>query len=98
MAILQSPKRVLIATLMVTAAATPAAASAKFELNEPPQPAGAAGQPVTASIHQVQPRQTSSGDFEWVDAGIGAAAAAAVLGAGGFAVVARRRGQTARLS
>ena len=94
----QSRKRILILTLVATAIAAPPAASAKLELNDPPQPTAGNTQLAAASIGPAQSSRASSSDFEWVDAGIGAAAAAGLMCAGGFAVVARRRGHGQRTS
>jgi hypothetical protein len=88
-------KRTLITALAVTAAAAPSTASARFLEADPvsgPAPAAA------AVSHPAPSSQPSSSAFEWGDAGIGAAAAVALLGAGTAALGGRRRrGQPARM-
>ena len=67
----------------LAAAAFPAVASARFDLNPTPPPAP----PATAA-----PAASSSPDFQWDDAGIGAAGVLAVFGvAGASLVVVRQR-------
>jgi hypothetical protein len=79
-------KRGLAAVLVCAAAGFPAAAQASFL-------AGAGGSAPVASAQAVQ--QGGSG-FQWGDAGIGAAAAIAVLGAGAASSGAARRRRTQR--
>jgi hypothetical protein len=90
-------KRSLIAALAVTAAAAPSTASAKFIVNDPVSGSAPIGQAVSAGPRQTRAAPASSGAFDWADAGIGAAAAVALLG-GGTLVLGdrRRRGQAAR--
>ncbi|MEA2198348.1 MAG: hypothetical protein QOJ25_2399 [Solirubrobacteraceae bacterium] len=88
-------KRSLIAVLAVTAVAAPSTASARFINNDPIS----APAPSAAVIHQAQAGPASSSDFAWGDAGIGAAAAVALMGAGTLALGGRRRqGQATRTS
>lgn len=87
-------KRTLVATLAVTAAAAPSAASARIMIASPDS-----GPAVASVTHQAQVSQPSSGGFAWADAGIGAAATVAVMGAGGLTLSGRRRrGHIARAS
>jgi hypothetical protein len=92
-------RRSLLAALAVGAAAWPSAASAKFELNDPVPAPVASGQSAATSVQQAKAEQPSSSQFDWTDAGIGAAGTLALMGSGTLAVVGRRRrSQTARTS
>ena len=76
--------RSLVTALVLTALLFPAGALAKVGFNAPQTPA--------AATPQTQRVEVASHDFQWRDAGIGAAAVLALLGAGaGMTVVARRR-------
>jgi hypothetical protein len=85
-------RRQVVGGLVIAAASFPAAAQARFALSDPggwssSAPAQVVGAPA------VQPAGASAqSGFQWDDAGVGAAAAVALLGAGGAASrVARRR-------
>lgn len=91
----KASKRILVAALAVGAAAAPATASAQRILpDSAPSPQSLA---VGASASPTN--QASSSAFAWGDAGIGAAGAVALMGAGGvFLGGRRRRGHTVRAS
>jgi hypothetical protein len=84
--------RRLLVTGLVTSAALPAAAHARFEVNAP-----SAGPPAHLAP-AVQPPSARAGaesnGFQWADAAIGATGAVVLLsvGAGGTTAVRRRRG------
>jgi hypothetical protein len=92
-------KRGLAAGLVIAAASFPAAAEARLNLN-PPAPTSASPSSIVngrvpalpraaASVHQ--PAAAVQSGFQWDDAGIGAAGAAVLLGAGVAASGAARR-------
>ena len=83
-------RRWLAGALMVTAAATPSVAQASLA---DVAPSGASPSPQVAL--GLSASRAGSG-FEWGDAGIGAAATLAVLGAGVTAAAGSRRRQTRR--
>lgn len=83
-------KRGLAGALVVAAAGSPAAAQASLAMDAP---AGGGAPVQVASGPAVQ--QGGSG-FQWGDAGIGAAAAITVLGAGAASSGAARRRRTQR--
>jgi hypothetical protein len=92
----KASKRTLIAALAVAAAVAPSTASARFLLNDPVSGAATSGQSVSAAPHASQPGPSTSGAFDWGDAGIGAAAAVALMGGATVALGGRRRrGHTA---
>jgi hypothetical protein len=80
----------LAAGLAIGAASFPTAAQARFEFNPPvpvaSQPAQAASAPTGA-----QPSGGAQPGFQWGDAGIGAAGAVVLLGAGAGTANAMRR-------
>ena len=86
-------RRGLTGALVVGAAGFAPAAQARFEFNPSPLrtsvPAGAA-RATTAR----QTAASAQAGFQWGDAGVGAAGAAALLGAGAAASVAVRRRRT----
>jgi hypothetical protein len=87
-------KRSLVVGLAVGASAFPAAAHASFIMPGDPGPGTAAVAPARASAAHRAPetaRPQAGADFQWDDAGIGAAAAVALLGAGTAATVGLRR-------
>ncbi len=79
-----------LALALAATAVTPAAASARFDLNPPP---------VHAAAPPVQVVHSAAGDgFDWGDAGIGAAGAlglSMLVGGGGALVAGKRRGHRA---
>ena len=88
-------KRSLITGVAVAAAACPAAATARAIEPGDPGPPNPVVLPV--STHVSHPASSSAtGDFRWDDAGIGAAAAIVLVGAGGFAAGGLRRRHTQR--
>lgn len=94
-----SLKRTLTIGLALGAAACPAAASARAIVPGDPGAQGITAPP--AHVHASSGRHQVSGtapsdDFRWDDAGIGAAATIALLGAGGVATIGLRRRQTHR--
>ena len=94
-------KRSLVVGLAVGASAFPAAANARFILPGDPGPQTAAVQAApapAAAAHRAPAVVTppASADFRWDDAGIGAAATVALLGAGTAATVGLRRRHTHR--
>jgi hypothetical protein len=88
-------KRSLITCIALGAAACPAAAAARAiepgDLGAPPPSV----QTVHAQVVHTASAPTTE-DFQWDDAGIGAAAAIVLLGAGGVAAGGLRRRQTQR--
>jgi hypothetical protein len=85
-------KRSLAAGLAIGAASFPTAAQARVDLN--PLPAPSASQPTQVASAPTRAQQSSSAQpgFRWGDAGIGAAGAVVLLGAGaGTANAVRRR-------
>lgn len=94
----KASKRTLIAGLAVAAAAAPSTASARFILADPAS-GPATSQSSSAGTHAAQPAPSSGSEFDWADAGIGAAAAVGLMGAGTIALSGRkRRGHTVRAS
>jgi hypothetical protein len=88
-------KHNLAAGLVIAAASLPSAAQARLDLDPPTAvSASAAAQPAGGSSIQ-QPGASAQSGFQWGDAGIGAAGAVVLLGAGAAAsgVARRRRGQ-----
>jgi hypothetical protein len=98
-------KRSLVVGLALGASACPAAAGARVIV---PGDAGVPSPAMQPAHHRAAPAQSgapraahgspaaASGDFQWDDAGIGAAAMVALLGAGGAATVSVRRRRTPR--
>ncbi len=86
----------LAAGIAVTAAAFPAAAHARFELDPPG--GGAVAPPVQAPAPQPAASAQSDGSngFQWGDAGIGAGGTVVLLGAGAVAASAARRRRSQR--
>jgi hypothetical protein len=89
-------KRSLITCVAIGAAACPAAATARAiqpgDLGAPPPVV----QPVHAGVVSYTASSAATDDFRWDDAGIGAAAAIVLLGAGGVAAGGLRRRHTQR--
>jgi hypothetical protein len=85
-------KRSLITCVAVGAAACPTAASARAvergDLGAPP--------PAAQTVHADAAAAPTTNAFRWDDAGIGAAAAIVLVGAGGIAAGGLRRRQTER--
>ena len=86
-------KRNLIAGAVLAAMAVPATsyatAYARISLN--PQSPAVSAQEISANIPQSRGIESPSNGFDWADAGIGAAAALALVGAGNAMVTSRRR-------
>jgi hypothetical protein len=85
-------KRLLSGGLVIAAAGFPSAAQARLNLNPPPVAVASSTAPVVSrpSVHRID--ASAQPGFQWGDAGIGAAGAVALLGAGAAASgVARRR-------
>jgi hypothetical protein len=88
--------------MMVTATIGAPSASARFNLEPTPGPSN----PSTAVVSQVDhtsggvaPSQPGSSDFDWADAGIGAAGTLVLLGLGASGIAVRRtRGRHAAAS
>lgn len=86
-------KRSLAGGLMIAAAGFPATAQARVSVDPP----AGSGPPITSASSA--PQATSShSSFQWGEAGIGAAGATVLLGAGvlGAGVTRRRRGTVVR--
>jgi hypothetical protein len=86
----------LAAGIALAAAAFPAAAQARFELDPPG--GGAVAPPVQAEAPQPPVASVSgaSNGFQWGDAGIGAGSTVVLLGAGAVAAWAGRRRRSQR--
>lgn len=86
----------LAAGIAVAAAAFPAAAQARFELDPPG--GGAVAPPVQAPAPQSPVASVSDGSngFQWGDAGIGAGGTVVLLGAGAVAASTARRRRSQR--
>jgi|SRR5450755_870856 hypothetical protein len=85
-------KRSLAAGLAIAAAAVPSVAQARLEFDPPVAPARSAPAHAASEASAAQPEASAQPGFQWGDAGIGAAGAVALLGAGAAASgVARRR-------
>jgi hypothetical protein len=82
-------KRSLAAGVVIAAAGLPTTAQALI-IQGPSGPAG----PVTSEPSAPLPIVTTHSSFQWGDAGIGAAAATALLGAGALGAGATRRRRT----
>jgi hypothetical protein len=85
------PIKTTLALTLALGAITPAAASARYELNPPPAPASTSSQPAVQVV-----RVPAPGGFDWGDAGIGAAGGfgLSMLAIGGGLVIAKRRGHS----
>jgi hypothetical protein len=84
-------KRSLAAGLAIGAASFPTTAQARFELN-PPLPIASQPAHVASAPTRAQASSSAQPGFQWGDAGIGAAGAIVLLGAGaGTANAVRRR-------
>jgi hypothetical protein len=82
--------RAVTSALVILAAAIPATAEAKFNL----EPAGASGPAPLTQPTTPPPARAPAGPqagFQWGDAGLGAAGAALLLGTGALAVAVPRR-------
>ncbi len=85
-------RRWLTGGVVIAAASFPSVASARFELNDPPSAASRPAQSAIGIPTVQRSGGTAQGGFQWGDAGIGAAGAVVLLGAGGAAAgLARRR-------
>jgi hypothetical protein len=86
-------KRNLIAVVVVAATAMPAAAGATAYARIAPYPPSSAvnAQEISANGPQIRGVEAPSNGFDWADAGIGAAAAVALVGVGTAMVTSRRR-------
>lgn len=86
-------KRGLAGAFIFAAAGFPAAAQARFDMG-----AGGGGNPNSPvpAVSRQAVQQGGSGGFQWGDAGVGAAAAITVLGAGAASSGAARRRRTHR--
>jgi hypothetical protein len=95
----QVTKRILAALLVVAAIAAPAASARPIDRVLPP---GTTHETLAGTVHSqaadsvVQPVATSSDGFNWGDAGIGAAAAFALLSLGTGAIFLGRRSREQR--
>jgi hypothetical protein len=89
----QTIKRSLIAVLVLGALALPATvcATAYARIFPSPQSPAVSAQKISANIPQSRGLESPSNGFDWADAGIGAAAALALVGAGNAMVTSRRR-------
>jgi hypothetical protein len=82
----------LAAALAIGAAGFPTAAHARFELNPPPAPIVSKPARAASAPTRAQPSSSAQPGFQWGDAGIGAAGAVVLVGAGaGTANAVRRR-------
>jgi hypothetical protein len=89
-------KRSLAGGLVIAAASFPAAAQARYVENPGPQSASpvlTAGPSPASQVSATPSSQSDSSSFQWGDAGVGAAGASVLLGAGALSagVIRRRR-------
>jgi hypothetical protein len=84
-------KRSLVAGLAIGTASFPTMAQARFELNPPPTPSASQLARVASGPTRAQPSSSAQPAFQWGDAGIGAAGAVVLLGAGAGTANAMRR-------
>jgi hypothetical protein len=84
-------KRSLAAGLAIGAASLPTAAQARVDLNPPPPPTVSQPARVASAPTRSQPGSSAQPGFRWGDAGIGAAGAVVLLGAGAGTANAMRR-------
>jgi hypothetical protein len=84
-------KRSLVAGLAIGTASFPTAARARVELNPAPAPSASQPAQVASPSTRAQPSANAQPGFQWPDAGIGAAGAVVLLGAGAGAANAVRR-------
>lgn len=89
-------KRSFLAALALAAAALPTGAQARV-IFDPPNEAQAS-QPVRPVTIVRQPQANGSAGFQWDDAGIGAAGAIVLLGAGAGAATTIRRRRSSRVA
>lgn len=93
-------KRSLAAGLMTAAAAFPAVAQARYVEDSGGSPSAAqvqvAGPQPASRVASLATAQSSGSSFQWGDAGIGAAGAIVLLGAGGLGVATTRRRRVQR--
>src|SRR5215475_10038693 len=89
-------KRSFLAALALAAAALPAGAQGRVILDPPNE--ATASQPVPQVTVVRQPQARASEGFQWGDAGIGAAGAIVLLGAGAGAATTIRRRRTNRVA
>jgi hypothetical protein len=89
----QAIKRNLIAVLVLGALALPATAcaTAYARIFPYPQSPAVSAQEISTNIPQSRGIESPSNGFDWADAGIGAAAALALVGADNAMVISRRR-------
>jgi hypothetical protein len=87
-------RRWLAAGLVIGATVVPSAARARFEFNPPESiPASTPAAAVGGTVAR-PPATSAEAGFRWGDAGVGAAGAAVLLGAGAAATGALRRRRT----
>jgi hypothetical protein len=89
-------KRTVIAATVVLAASAPSAAYARYDLNPPVTALAASSQTVHTTAPPSAPKASasSSQDFHWDDAGVGAAGVLMVVSLGlGTMLIRRRRAQ-----
>jgi hypothetical protein len=87
-------RRWLTGALVIGAATVPAAAQARFEFNPPESIRAGAPRAAASATAARQAAATAEAGFQWGDAGVGAAGAAVLLGAGAAATGAVRRRRT----
>ena len=89
-------KRSLLATVALTAAALPAVAQARPSVYSPADAHGR--RPARVATVVQMPEANAPSSFQWDDAGIGAAGAIVLLGAGAGAATTIRRRRTRRVA
>ncbi len=90
-------RRSLVGGVMIAAAGIPVGAAQARYIDEPGGSSGPvpAAPPAASQVARAQPIASSGSSFQWGDAGIGAAGATVMLGAGalGAGVTRRRRSE-----